>query len=236
MKSLLGCAFAVGVACAACAEQVAYVGQEIGKIGLGCGGKSSVCVSVAFKELSATNECVSVSNILSTVNLQDGDTVSVYTHSGYQSWVLQSGAWEPVTIVTQGGSDATSDPASSVRPTIGSGFWLTRPNGNGSLSTVYIFGACVAPGTTTAAHGTISLMGNPTYATATPTVANAYSGDQIQVIGGHTYTYNGTSWFYKTAPSGSSMLPTLNAGVPTIPAGTGFWYVSRGETDVTFTW
>ena len=233
MKSLLGCAFAVGVACAACAEQVAYVGQEIGKIALYCNGKSNVCVSVAFKELSATNECVSVSNILSTVNLQDGDMVSVYTSSGYQSWELQSGAWEPATIVTQDGSDA-SDPASSVRPTIGEGFWLTRPNG--TLSTVYIFGACVTPGTTTAAHGTISLMGNPKYATAKPTVENADSGDQIQVIGGHTYTYNGTSWSYKTAPTPPAVFPTLVTGDPTIPAGTGFWYVSKGATDVTFTW
>ena len=82
MKSLLGCVFAVGVAYAACAEQVAYEGQPIGKIALDCSGKSNVVVSVAFKELSATDQNVSVSNILSTVNLVDGDTVSVYTSSG----------------------------------------------------------------------------------------------------------------------------------------------------------
>ena len=235
MKSLLGCVFAVGVAYAACAEQVAYEGQPIGKIALDCSGKSNVVVSVAFKELSATDQNVSVSNILSTVNLVNGDTVSVYTSSGYQTWELTGGAWAPVTIVSQGGS-GSSEAASSVRPAVGQGFWLCRHNGS-AFTTVYVFGAYVTPGTTTAAHGTISLMGNPkmAQAQATPTVANAVKGDQIQVIGGHTYTYNGESWSYKSAPSGT-VFPTIVTGVPTIPAGTGFWYVSKGSTDVTFTW
>ena len=234
MKSLLGCVFAIGVACAACAEQVAYEGQPIGKIALNCSGRSNVVVSVAFKELSATDQNVSVSNILSTVNLVNGDTVSVYTSSGYQTWELTDGAWVPVTIVSQSGN-SSSQAASSVRPTVGEGFWLCRHNGS-PLTTVYVFGACVSLSTTTAAHGTISLMGNPKLAQATPTVANAVSGDQIQVIGGHTYTYNGTSWSYKAAPSGVSVLPSIVSGDPTIPAGRGFWYVSKGSTDVTFTW
>lgn len=234
MKSLLGCVFAVGVAYAACAEQVAYEGQPIGKIALDCSGKSNVVVSVAFKELSATDQNVSVSNILSTVNLVNGDTVSVYTSSGYQTWELTGGAWAPATIVTQSGN-GSSDAASSVRPAVGQGFWLCRRNGS-AFTTVYLFGAYVTPGTTTAAHGTISLMGNPKMAQATPTVANAVKGDQIQVIGGHTYTYNGESWSYKIAPVAPSVFPTIVTGDPTIPAGTGFWYVSKGATDVTFTW
>ena len=69
------------------AATTAFVGQSIGSIAVQGNGVNTI-VAVAFKELSAADECVSVANIVSTEGLDAGDVVSVYWNGGFETWTL----------------------------------------------------------------------------------------------------------------------------------------------------
>ncbi|MBQ0033451.1 MAG: hypothetical protein KBT68_11725 [bacterium] len=225
-------------------DVVAYEGQPIGSIAVTAPGRSAI-VAVAFKELSATDEQVSAANIVSTVNLQDGDALYIYSNGSYDAWTLENGAW---TKVLKTNSEGTSEgpEAAAVRAEIGSGFWLIR-NGEDRNYTkpFYIFGAAVEFGATTATKGVKSLMGNPKREAATPTISGMVNGDTIQLttagelLNSYTYTHylakegdEKWGWGYWDEDNNPQFVAS-----PTIPAGTGFWYVSKGtESDVTFAW
>ena len=220
----------------------AFVGQSIGSIEVQGNGVNTI-VSVAFKELSVADECVSVANIVSTEGLDAGDVVSVYWNDGFESWTLkvEGGVkvWEKNAMkisLDASGQVTQSDGADSteVRPPVGSGIWLVHAKG-GSF-TFHLFGAYLAPSATTAAAGTKTLMGNPCLTARTPTITVPSNGDTIQFATDSgllkVYTYNSTKekWGYW----GPDNKPVWG-GVPEIPAGTGFWYVATGG-EVSFTW
>ena len=222
----------------------AFVGQSIGSIAVQGNGKNTI-VSVAFKELSAADECVSVANIVSTEGLDAGDVVSVYWNGGFETWTLAVDAqgvksWAKNAKKFSVGSDGQvtqSDGADStdVRPPVGSGIWLVHAKG-GSF-TFHLFGAYLAPSATTAAANAKTLMGNPGLEAKAPAISGMSNGDTIQFATNsgllNTYTYNSTKgqWGYWD----SNNKPAWVAA-PTIPAGTGFWYVSKGGEAVSFTW
>ena len=246
---------AVGVA-----DEVVYTGQDTGTIAVNGTGKSTI-VAVAFNELGATNANVSAANIVSTKNLAAGDQLFIYKDGGYEAWnLVEQGSdasaylvWQPVAkkftvgadgqLNNENGADATA-----VTAPVGSGFWLIRqPNTGRNLNLpFYIFGACATPSATNAAHGAMSLMGNPCMTNAAPAVANAVEGDSIQL---KTEMGVLNPFYYIKAPNDPTLKwrgtgendqgePYCYAGEnpPTIPAGAGFWYVSKGAEDVTFTW
>ena len=241
---VVGCWLLVaGLLLTADAVTTAFVGQSIGSIAVQGNGVNTI-VAVAFKELSAADECVSVANIVSTEGLDAGDVVSVYWNGGFESWTLAEDAqgvksWEKnekkISLdangqVTQSdGADATE-----VRPPVGGGIWLVHKAG-GSF-TFHLFGAYLAPSATTAAAGTKTLMGNPGLVAKAPTITGMSNGDTIQFATGgkllNVYTYNAASgkWVYWN--SNNEPDSTL---APEIPAGSGFWYVSKGGA-VTFEW
>ena len=225
------------------AATTAFVGQSIGSIAVQGNGVNTI-VAVAFTELSAADECVSVANIVSTEGLDAGDVVSVYWNDGFETWTLAVDAqgvksWEKNGKKFSVGSDgqvtqSAGADASSVRPPVGSGIWLVHKAG-GSF-TFHLFGAYLEPSATTAAVGTKTLMGNPGLVAKAPTITGMSSGDTIQFATGggllNTYTYNATKgqWGYWDSDNKPAW-----GGAPTIPAGTGFWYVSEGGA-VTFAW
>ena len=224
------------------AATTAYVGQSIGSIAVQGNGVNTI-VAVAFKELSVADECVSVANIVSTEGLDAGDVVSVYWNDGFESWTLkvEGGVkvWEKNEKKFSVGSDGQvtqSDgaDATEVRPPVGSGIWLVHKAG-GSF-TFHLFGAYLAPSATTAAAGTKTLMGNPGLVAKAPTISGMSNGDTIQFATNSgllkVYTYNSTKkqWGYWDSDN-----KPVWGGVPTIPAGTGFWYVSKVGA-VTFGW
>ena len=236
--------FVLGAWClSASAETTAYVGQSIGSVAVQGTGVNTI-VAVAFKELSAADESVSVANIVSTENLDAGDIVSVYWNGGFESWTLAvdgSGVkgWErnakKFSLGADGSVTATDGAsATEVRPPVGSGIWL-RHQAGGSF-TFHLFGAYLAPSATTAAAGAKTLMGNPCLTAKTPTITGMSNGDTIQFATGdgrfNTYTYSSASgkwgfWNSNNAPD--------SVAAPEIPAGIGFWYVSKGGA-VTFAW
>ena len=240
---VVGCWLLVaGLLLTADAAMTAFVGQSIGSIAVQGTGVDTI-VAVAFKELSAADECVSVANIVSTEGLDAGDVVSVYWNDGFESWTLvENGGvkgWEKNAVkisldadgqvAQSAGADATE-----VRPPVGSGIWLIHKAG-GSF-TFHLFGAYLEPSATTAAAGTKTLMGNPGLVAKAPTITGMSNGDTIQFATGgkllNVYTYNTTSgkwgfWNEKNEPDSTP--------APEIPAGSGFWYVSKGGA-VTFEW
>ena len=225
------------------AATTAFVGQSIGSIAVQGNGVNTI-VAVAFKELSAADECVSVANIVSTEGLDAGDVVSVYWNGGFETWTLAVDAqgvksWAKNAKKFSVGSDgqvteSAGVDSTDVRPPVGSGIWLVR---NGTVPfTFHLFGAYLAPSATTAAAGTKTLMGNPGLEAKAPTISGMSNGDTIQFATDsgrlNTYTYNSTKkkWGYWD----SDNKPVWD-DVPEIPAGTGFWYVSKGGA-VTFEW
>ena len=223
-------------------DVIAYEGQPIGSIAVTAPGRSAI-VAVAFKELSATDEQVSAANIVSTVNLLDGDALYIYNGGTYSAWTLQGGVWTAVQKVSQdqAGGVALSEgqEASAVSAKIGDGFWLIR-NGEDRDYTkpFYIFGAAVEFGATTATKGVKSLMGNPKGVATAPTITGMVNGDTIQLttatgrLNSYTYYSAQSKWGYWDADNNPQFVAS-----PTIPAGTGFWYVSTGTgSDVTFAW
>jgi len=242
-SSFVGVCMVLSCALTALADTTAFVGQSIGSIACQASG-SNVIVAVAFKELSADDEAVSVANILSTEGLDAGDKVCVYWNDGFESWTLAVDSkgvksWEKNAKKMSIGSDGevsetTGASASDVRPLIGNGFWLRHEKGGNF--TFHLFGAAVEPSTTTAAAGVKTLMGNPSLTAKTPTISGMTNGDTIQFATGsgllNVYTYNKKKgqWGYWDA---NNKAKWINA--PEIPAGGGFWYVAKGGA-VTFTW
>ena len=235
MKNICLMLCATCLAAVAVGDETAYEGQPIGSIAVTAPGKSAI-VAVAFKELSVSDEPVSAANIVSTVNLQDGDELYIYSNGSYDAWTLQNGAWTKVLKTNSEGTKEGPE-AAAVRAEIGSGFWLMRNGENRDYSKpFYIFGAVVELQSTTAAAGVKSLMGNPCLTAKTPTITGMSNGDTIQfaTAGGllNVYTYNATSekWGFWNSKNEPDSTPA-----PKIPAGIGFWYVSKGGA-VTFAW
>ena len=245
MKKVVGCWWlVVGCLMTALAESTAYVGQSIGSIAVQGEGVNTI-VAVAFKELSAKDESVSVANIVSTEGLDAGDKVCVYWNGGFESWTLavdkDTGVkgWEKNEKKFSLGSDGqvvetVGASASDVRPPVGSGIWLRHEKGG--TFTFHLFGAYLAPSPTTAEANAKTLMGNPGLEAKAPTITGMTNGDTIQFATGsgllNTYTYNKTKgqWGYWDADNKPAWV-----GAPEIPAGTGFWYVAKGG-EVTFAW
>ena len=241
MKKLVIGGLCLVAGLAAEAATTAYVGQSIGSVAVQGTGVNTI-VAVAFKELSAADESVSVANIVSTENLDAGDIVSVYWNGGFESWTLAvdgSGvkSWErnakKFSLGADGSVTATDGAsATEVRPPVGSGIWL-RHQAGGSF-TFHLFGAYLVPSATTAAANAKTLMGNPCLTARTPTITGMANGDTIQFATGdgrfNTYTYGAKGWGYWDADNNPKWV-----AAPEIPAGIGFWYVSHGGA-VTFAW
>lgn len=255
-KMVLGAVcWALGAMClTAQGAETVFVGQSIGSIAVQGTGTNTI-VAVAFKELSAKDEDVSVANIISSEDLNAGDIVCVYREGGYESWTLAVDEqdvkyWQKNDTKISLGADGEIKmtdgmPADTVRPPIGSGFWL-RHEGEKYPFTFHIFGAYLEPASTIAAHAveekpTKTLMGNPGMTTKTPKIDKMVKGDTIQFIAPsgssrtYLYAYNKAQdkdqWNYWTD---DNKLVWVDA--PEFPAGLGFWYVSKGEDDVTFDW
>lgn len=242
----------IGLCMVVCAEEPAFVGQEIGSIPLQV--KKQAMVAVAFNELSANdNQSVSVSNILSTANLASGDQVFVYKNGGFQSWTFNGTGWQENTanFTLDANANQNSAPGAKsdeIRPAIGEGFWLIRAGDPPTPEsvTVYIYGHALSSAPQqTAAAGTKTLIGNPLMCDATPTFTSPNKGDRVTLVtqptdsvamGMKTYTYNGTTWGYWPVGTAQNPFPDFVPEQVTIPAGVSFWYNSTGGESVTITW
>ncbi len=195
----------------------------------------------------ADGEEISVSNLVRTATLKAGDNIKAYdAKTGtYRFWTLnENKEWEP--NITASGSGSEVSPESD-RFTIprGAGVWLLR--GEESTNTVYLVGGVSESDTTSelaagtgdgGSKPTWNLVGNPTVETKAIPAAGR-DGDQIMVPtkgAPRNYTYENGKWYYyetevverNNVKVGVRSVRREAASVD-IPAGTGFWYLNRGD-------
>ena len=232
---------------AVCASAVAAFATDT-EIALGTVGVTAITstftntvVAVSYKELGDADGNITVSNIVKTANLAENDLLYVFNDGKYQSYTLKVAGgvkyWDrTLDYVVGGNGNLTTDgtPAANIATlAAGSGIWLVRSSAwDGNEFTFYIYGKPSSVTSVDVAAGKTALVGNPTQTSKPPTISGATSGDQLLVpahnkVGMLTYTYNGTQWSGKVNKAWVHELPS-------IPAGTGFWYVAKGA--VTINW
>lgn len=238
MKKLI-CGFlcvAVGVALADVESVVATI--EVRAI---TSSLTNTIVAIPGLDL-ATGDALAISNLVKTTNLAAGDKLVAFDGNTYETWVLsETGGkhWvktaQKITISAVAVEENTGTPASLYTMPVGKGIWLSR-TASGTSSPFYVYAQQPATTSTTVAAKETALVGNPTQSNRIPTIATPEEGDQVVVPKSGmpvTYTYKGSSWKVQSGWSGET-----TASLPTIPAGTGFWYVSNSNSvnGVTISW
>ena len=196
-------------------------------------------------ESLADGENISVSNLVRTATLAEGDQIQAYDAATdtYKSWTLNAAKeWVPDTVssktdtVVSPGSDAYTVPR-------GAGVWLLRGEESAN-NPIYLVGevpegkATAALAAGTSGKPSWNLVGNPTAETSQFPVTPK-DGDQILVPTGDglpvNYTYDAakSQWYrYETVPV---IRNNVQVGVrrqrvyvdsAAISAGTGFWYLN----------
>jgi len=194
-------------------------------------------VAVPWAESSTDGSNVSVSNLVLTAGLTDGDELLYYKGgTGYESWVLSGGQWTPGNNATENGVTKSKN-ASDQRIPPGKAIILKRQNPSSD-------GFCIMGKPTTAAasmelpSGQYSLIAPPTVnadgwaingaghwsglqsAKETLSIPNPTTGIM------DTYRYIGSQW--KNTKTGATDA--------LIPVGTGAWFYSSGSGTKTVIW
>ena len=236
MKKLL-CGFvcaAVGAALAVDSPTVATVDV----IEIDSGLKNTV---VAIPGLDLAGDNLVISNLVKTKNLSVGDMLYAFGDDGkYDSWRLnESKHWQHAEnkyiITAEGPQLVEASSADTVRMPVGSGIWLSR-SVYAKNNPFYVYASHVGEPITIVAATATKLVGNPTLSSRQPTIATPQEGDQVIVPKSGmpvTYTYKGSSWTVQSGWSGET-----TTTLPSIAAGTGFWYVSNSNSvsGVTISW
>lgn len=227
--------FLCGILCASAGAALA-VESTVATIEVRAVNSGLANTVVAIPGLDLSGGTLAISNLVKTTNLSAGDKLMAFANGSYKTWELDaSGHWaEPSAEVSMSGSGGESQsagtPASQFRLDVGSGIWLSR-KANEVGNPFYVYALHSDTMTSTVAAGATALLGNPT-TNSIPTVTGCADGDQIVVPTAgiaKRYTYDGSAW---TSWSGLEQ----SSGLPTIVAGTGFWYISKGSGDVTVSW
>lgn len=192
-------------------------------------------ISVPFTDL-ASDETVSIGNVLKAVNLTVGDKVYVYdaVKGENVAWQLDgNGAW-------------TGDGSVSLKP--GDGIWLERKD---TSKSVFAFGGFkTAAKSTEVKAGNWAVVANPNLVGEVNlnTAVIGETGDQIVVETGaapKTFTYENGAWGYNKTVESIRTVGTRSVTVKkvsrvteesTIPAGAGFWFGNAGESAKTINW
>lgn len=211
-------------------------------------------VSVPWEGAGATGDDagkIMVKDIVKTANLTketaaeraDGDMLYLYTSSQYYAWYLSiDGVWKGIQVAASDGLPAAAnddtkkisrgDAIILVRkhPETGS-FYLYGQYTTSAASVVCVAGGhtLIAPSTTT---DTFNLNGTGVMTGSTPA-----AGDYIVVGPGKILTYTQTNGWAVKKTTVTNRVPTTayDTEAAKIPAGTGVWYVSTGDTAPTFT-
>lgn len=215
--------------------------NTIGVLKVESSAKSTV-IAVPWESLAADGQDITVSDLVRTATLTEGDELKVYdTATGkYRAWTLNgSKEWEPMTVV--GG--ASSEEAGDSTIARGSGVWLTRTD---TTKPIYLVGEVAEQTTTTTIAG--ANEEKPTWnLVAAPTVEAvdlnekfpaANEGDVVLVPTAGApkrYTFKDGAWGYDeyvttVNKKGVAVVKVVrNTDVTNVPIGTGFWYMNAGD-------
>ena len=185
----------------------------------------------------ATGGDLAISNLVKTSNLTPDDRMLAFSNGTYDSWKLSDAkVWvkptEKFSVDSFGDVQAGNTvEAALVTKAVGSGIWISRQN----VSTpIYVYAQHANTLTSKVSAKKTALLGNPSPSGKTPVISGCANGDKIIVPTAglpKTYTYSSTDgkWY-------GYIGVTKTEGLPPIAAGTGFWYVSKGESEVSVAW
>lgn len=232
-----------GVLCVSACAAVASIEQVVSTIEVRAvnSGLTNTVVAIPGIDL-ASDSALAISNLVKTTNLAAGDRLVVFTNNTYESWVLNaSKVWEKNSkLVTIDGSGAVSEGSGTASDLmmlgVGSGIWLSRV-ASGTSNPFYVYARQPSTTNSTVAAGATALVGNPTIQNKSPTITGMANKDQIMVPTDKfptIYTYSNSDAKWKWIDPSDKVQES--AVPPAITAGTGFWYVSKGESSVTINW
>ena len=186
---------------------------------------------------------ITVSNLLGATGLASGDRLFRQDGDRYERWTLDESGdnaplqWtaEKTFTVERGGTKVGTETSTSadVRTVgVGTGLWLTRTNG---IPTRIFLAGTVTNGIPVVSVPSLStrIVANPLETAARPTIETPAEGDTIQfpTAAGPLHVYRFMKREWECWENG-----TRKTGLPEVPAGTGFWYVSTGSKGVRISW
>lgn len=196
-------------------------------------------VAVPWLESGTGNQAVTVSNLVLTAGLQNGDTLKLFENGAYtQGWELKNGAWEPGTVTT---GDNVKSQSGNDQTTIsrGKAIMLTRPD-SGRANCFYLMGKPsdasgeVTLGSPAEKGTTVFTLVAPPSVSATGVNSLTWTGINsrcdallVQQENGTlaTLSWNGTGW--QTSDRRTDA---------TIPAGIGAWFTTRDTAAKKVAW
>ena len=221
-------------------------GNTFGVLKVTCSAQK-VIIATPWVKCGDATASVSVSNLVMTSGLAQGDSVLLYQGGTFRGWSINaSGNWQAMDVID---GDTTYNSGENAAIARGEAFWFVKASypkpytpyplylyGQDATNTVY---STIADGSSsTPAY---SLVASPTISSTGTNDVNAATfnftpnaADEIRVprqdLPDLIYTYQGGQWGTLV----SVKIGTTNrykkqwqAGCM-IPAGTGFWYVSQG--------
>lgn len=221
----------------------------LGVMPLQVSGKE-VIINIPWIESGKLDNAVAVSNLVKTAGLAVGDSLLWYdtSSSGYQGWHIESdngtNRWVASTTVNMSGESKTVS-AGSVELRRGQALILSRASSD--ATTIYIIGqdgsgvetsaVTISAGTT--ASPSYTLFAPPSVSVQAVNSINWNITDPTTVANDYILLSDGSQLRYRESTSGSGSYAWIkySYGVngalikdtaPTIPAGTGAWYVSKG--------
>ena len=198
-------------------------------------------LGVPWKNISDDGNAT-LSNLVSTANLEAGDIVYLYENDTWCGYELSAaGVWEALTTVN-GTTIVNPESADVKRLARGSGLIIQRQN---NTNPIYLCGRLddTTPSATAIAANSTVLFANPL--TTEKTISEGANGDQIRVLkdnGGTTiYEKKDGAWgtYVETKTEGRGGRPgkTVRTWTPgcTLAPGMGAWYAS-GDAATSITW
>lgn len=191
-------------------------------------------IAVPFLSLADGNN-ISVTNLVCTNGLSQGDILYVFEDNKYTGWVLAETGWVKAETATPTGVQGTSD------GTVASGgaIWISLLSAPAANKTVSIYGmftelteTALEPATSSADMQ--NLVANPLQSAATATVTGAAKGDTIIFPQDGTmerYVYNNSRSAPETFVWRKNNV-VINPQTIPVGIGQGFWYVrAKGNTE-----
>ena len=221
-------------------------------------GTTNTIVAVPLVKIDQNGGAIPVDKLVLTDNLANGDTLLHWNASAnegngvWEAWVVANSVWTPVSVVDGMQAATVTAGASDATLTRGDAIWVNRTF-SGTSTPFYLYGQVTAGSATatTLARGTATtnaytMVGNPlteekavnslTFTGGINTGDAIVWGNSTSIGGVKELTYDGKEWgsfttTKATLPSGLVVnQKSWTCSTDSIPAGQGFWYVSKGGT------
>lgn len=187
---------------------------------------------------------IKITDLVMTSGLSNGDAILVYDTASnkFKCWAVNGSAWVPSTVVDANATVETGSPDNEAIAR-GQAFWFIKSGSFGESYDLYLYGQDTTnSATATVVANAYNLIASPKVQDLDLSTASLWKGmtinanDKIQVPNGAsaptTYTYkDGQGWgCNQRVPikEGSSTYKQKWVKGGTIPAGRGFWYISKG--------